>query len=96
MDCLEAQRIISEVLDRSVVPAEDLPEETRKMAVELAGGPTLALGIAKRLLNQSYESDFDTLLRLENSNQALLRLAEDHREGVKAFFEKRKPEFKGR
>ena len=79
-----------------VFPAEALPEETRKMALELAGGPTLALGIAKRLLNQSYESDFDTLLRLENSNQALLRLTEDHREGVKAFFEKRKPEFRGR
>ena len=56
----------------------------------------MALGIAKRLLNQSYESDFETLLRLENSNQALLRKAEDHREGVQAYFEKRKPEFKER
>ncbi|MBP1724045.1 MAG: Enoyl-CoA hydratase/isomerase, partial [Deltaproteobacteria bacterium] len=69
---------------------------TRKMALQLSNGPTMAMGIAKRLLNQSYESDFDTLLRLENSHQALLRLTEDHREGVKAFFEKRKPEFKGR
>lgn len=79
-----------------IVPAEALQEETRKMALDLAGGPTMAMGIAKRLLNQSYESDFDTLLRLENSHQALLRLTEDHREGIKAFFEKRKPEFKGR
>jgi len=78
------------------VPAEALEEETRKMAQELAAGPTMAMGIAKRLLNQSYESDFETLLRMENSNQALLRLSGDHREGVKAFFEKRKPEFKGR
>ena len=93
IDAREAERM--GMINR-VVPAEALEEETRKMALELAAGPTMAMGIAKRLLNQSYESDFDTLLRLENSYQALLRLTEDHREGVKAFFEKRKPEFKGR
>jgi len=93
VDAHEAERM--GMINR-VVPADALKEETRKTAQELAGGPTLALGIAKRLLNQSYESDFETLLRLENSNQTLLRLAEDHREGVRAFFEKRKPEFKGR
>ena len=93
IDAREAERM--GMINR-VVPAEALEEETRKMALELAAGPTMAMGIAKRLLNQSYESDFDTLLRLENSHQALLRLTEDHREGIKAFFEKRKPEFKGR
>jgi 2-(1,2-epoxy-1,2-dihydrophenyl)acetyl-CoA isomerase len=93
IDAPEAERM--GMINR-VVPAEALEEETRKMALELAAGATMAMGIAKRLLNQSYESDFDTLLRLENSHQALLRLTEDHREGVKAFFEKRKPEFKGR
>jgi 2-(1,2-epoxy-1,2-dihydrophenyl)acetyl-CoA isomerase len=93
VDAIEAERM--GMINR-VVPVEALQEETRKMALELASGPTMAMGIAKRLLNQSYESDFDTLLRLENSHQALLRLTEDHREGVRAFFEKRKPEFKGR
>ena len=91
IDAREAERM--GMINR-VVPAEALQEETRKMALELSNGPTMAMGIAKRLLNQSYESDFDTLLRLENSHQALLRLTEDHREGVKAFFEKRKPEFR--
>jgi 2-(1,2-epoxy-1,2-dihydrophenyl)acetyl-CoA isomerase len=93
IEAREAERI--GMINR-VVPAEALEEETRKMALELAAGPTMTMGIAKRLLNQSYESDFETLLRLENSHQALLRLTEDHREGVKSFFEKRKPEFKGR
>jgi 2-(1,2-epoxy-1,2-dihydrophenyl)acetyl-CoA isomerase len=93
IDAREAERM--GMINR-VAPAEALREETSKMALELGNGPTMAMGIAKRLLNQSYESDFDTLLRLENSYQALLRLTEDHREGVKAFFEKRKPEFKGR
>jgi len=93
IDAREAERM--GMINR-VVASEALQEETRKMALELAGGPTMAMGIAKRLLNQSYESGFDTLLRLENSHQALLRLTEDHREGVRAFFEKRKPVFKGR
>jgi 2-(1,2-epoxy-1,2-dihydrophenyl)acetyl-CoA isomerase len=79
-----------------VFPAQSLQKETSKMALELASGPTMAIGIAKRLLNQTYESSFETLLRLENSHQALLRLTEDHQEGVKAFFEKRKPVFKGK
>jgi 2-(1,2-epoxy-1,2-dihydrophenyl)acetyl-CoA isomerase len=89
----EAERI---GLVNRVVPAEALEEETRKIAAELASGPTMAIGIAKRLLNQSYESDFETILQAENSNQVLLRKTEDHREGVRAFFEKRKPEFKGK
>jgi 2-(1,2-epoxy-1,2-dihydrophenyl)acetyl-CoA isomerase len=93
VDAQEAERI---GLVNRVFPAEALEEETRRMAVEMANGPTMALGIAKRLLNQSYESDFETILRAENSHQVLLRKAEDHREGVQAFFEKRKPEFKGR
>lgn len=93
IDAREAERM--GMINR-VVPAEALQEETGKMALELAAGPTMAMGIAKRLLNQSFESDLDTLLRLENSHQALLRLTEDHREGIKAFFEKRKPGFKGR
>jgi len=41
-------------------------------------------------------SQVDEFLRAENSNQALLRKAEDHQEGVRAFFEKRKAEFKGK
>lgn len=93
VDAQEAERI---GLATRVVSAEALEGETWKMAEELANGATMALGIAKRLLNQSYECDFETLLQLENSNQALLRLTHDHREGVRAFFEKRKPEFKGK
>jgi 2-(1,2-epoxy-1,2-dihydrophenyl)acetyl-CoA isomerase len=93
IDAQEAERI---GMVNRVVPPESLEEETRKTALEIASGPTLALGIAKRILNQSFETNLETILRLENSNQSLLRKAEDHREGVRAFFEKRKPEFKGR
>jgi 2-(1,2-epoxy-1,2-dihydrophenyl)acetyl-CoA isomerase len=93
IDAQEAERI---GMVNRVVPPESLQEETKKTALEIANGPTLALGIAKRILNQSFETDLETILRLENSHQSLLRKAEDHREGVRAFFEKRKPEFKGK
>jgi len=93
IDAREAEQIN---LVNRVVPAAALEEETRKIAEEMAAGATMAIGIAKRLLNQSYESDFQTLLRAENSNQVLLRKAEDHQEGVQAFFDKRRPEFKGK
>ncbi len=89
----EAERI---GLINRVVPAEALEEETRKMAEELANGPTLAIGVAKRLLNQSFESSFNALLLGENNGQTLLRATDDHQEGVRAFVEKRKPIFKGK
>jgi 2-(1,2-epoxy-1,2-dihydrophenyl)acetyl-CoA isomerase len=89
----EAERI---GLINRVVPAEALEEESRKLAEELAGMPTLAIGTAKRLLNQSFESSFQALLLAENNAQTLLRATEDHEEGVRAFVEKRKPVFKGK
>ncbi len=93
LDAQEAERI---GLVNRVVPDEKLREETLRLGEEMGKGPTLALGIAKRILNQSYESNFETILKAENSNQTLLRKTHDHVEGVRAFFEKRKPQFKGK
>lgn len=79
-----------------VVPAEALEGESRKLAEELASMPTLAIGAAKRLLNQTFESSFLALLQGENNAQTVLRQTEDHEEGVQAFVGKRKPVFKGK
>src|SRR5439155_1279629 len=62
----------------------------------LARGPTLALGMSKLLLQRAYESGLETCLEEEALAQTLVAESEDMREGVRAFAEKRKPEFRGR
>ena len=48
------------------------------------------------MLNKSFQSDLDTMLEYEAQYQEIAGRSEDNKEGVKAFNEKRKPEFKGR
>ena len=79
-----------------VVPAADLETETRKWASRLAQGPTFAIGLSKRLLNRSLQSDIDTCFAEETFTQALTANSEDMREGIRSFMEKRSPAFKGR
>ncbi len=58
--------------------------------------PTKAIGFMKKMLNKSFHSDLDTMLDYEAMCQQIAGSSEDYKEGVKAFNEKRKPEFKGR
>ena len=78
-----------------VVPAAELSAQTQRIAVKLAQGPTHAYGEAKRLLNQSLERSLET--QMEDELQAFARCAatSDMAEGVAAFVEKRKAQFKG-
>jgi 2-(1,2-epoxy-1,2-dihydrophenyl)acetyl-CoA isomerase len=57
--------------------------------------PTLALGLTKRLLNESLSNDLEAQLKLESKLQIQAGSSNDYKEGVTAFVEKRKPEFKG-
>ncbi|MDP6706089.1 MAG: enoyl-CoA hydratase [Alphaproteobacteria bacterium] len=79
-----------------VVPADALEAETVKLAGRLAAGPTHALGNAKRLMNVSIDNQFEQQLQMEAECFASNVETGDFREGVSAFAEKRKPEFKGR
>src|SRR4029079_6308855 len=79
-----------------VVPAAELETETKKWAAKLAQGPTFAIGMSKRLLNRSLQSDLDTCFAEEAFTQALTSHSEDMREGIRSFMEKRTPAFKGR
>jgi 2-(1,2-epoxy-1,2-dihydrophenyl)acetyl-CoA isomerase len=83
-------------LVNKVVPAADLEAETKKWATRLAQGPTFAIGLSKRLLNRSLQSDIDTCFAEEAFTQALTANSEDMREGIRSFMEKRSPAFKGR
>ena len=77
-------------------PDETFREESRKMAENLAQMPTKGIGLTKRLLNQSYSNDLNQQLAAEKAVQMEAGSTHDFREGVQAFLEKRKPEFKGR
>lgn len=72
----------------------ELREETAALAARLAKQPPLALAQTKKLLNGGKE--LEDILRAEEDIQAALIIGEDCKEGVRAFFEKRRPEFKGR
>ena len=76
-------------------PAETFEKEVRKIADTLAEMPTLALGLTKRLLNQSITNDLDAQLKAESQMQIQAGSSHDYQEGVNAFVEKRKPVFLG-
>ena len=93
LSAADAERI---GLVNKVVPAAELEAETKKWATKLAQGPTFAIGLSKRLLNRSLQSDLDTCFAEEAFTQALASNSEDMREGIRSFMEKRSPAFKGR
>jgi 2-(1,2-epoxy-1,2-dihydrophenyl)acetyl-CoA isomerase len=77
------------------VPLEEFEETISKLAVKLANMPTKALGLIKELFNSSMTNTLDQQLALESKLQIEAAQSYDYGEGVAAFIEKRKPEFRG-
>ena len=79
----------------NVVPDEELQSRTRELAEQIASGPPIALAYMKENINRAVTGDLKTCLAMEADR--LLRCAQtsDHKEAVKAFMEKRPPEFTG-
>ncbi|MFN9596025.1 MAG: enoyl-CoA hydratase [Bacteroidota bacterium] len=69
--------------------------ESMECATKLATMPTMGLGYTKRALNRSMTNDLEQQLAMEEELQVLSGLTYDYNEGVAAFLEKRKPQFKG-
>ncbi|HRE24118.1 MAG TPA: enoyl-CoA hydratase-related protein [Bacteroidia bacterium] len=72
-----------------------LMDTAMQISQTLANLPTNALGLTKKLLNQSLSNDLNTQLECELEEQVSAAKSYDHSEGIKAFLEKRKPVFKG-
>ncbi|WP_020695115.1 enoyl-CoA hydratase/isomerase family protein [Reyranella massiliensis] len=79
-----------------VVPKDQLVAETEKLARKLADGPTYALGVAKKLIRNSFDNSWDEHSHREAEGLAACAATEDHFEGLNAFLEKRKANFKGK
>lgn len=79
-----------------VVPLAELEATARAQAAKLAQAPTRALAMAKKLLNQSFETCLPQLLDLEVYAQSTAMVSADFQEGVQAFIEKREAKFSGK
>jgi 2-(1,2-epoxy-1,2-dihydrophenyl)acetyl-CoA isomerase len=95
-DIIDAQEALRLGLVHWVVPAEQLQNETQKLAERLAQGPTLAYGLVKTGLYQSLTMPLEDVLNMEARNQTIAARSQDRAEGVAAFREKRQPRFLGR
>jgi len=93
---LTAQEALQYGLVNRVVPVSDYLNEALKFADEIASRAPLAARAAKKMINASYESFLAEGLAEEKQTFYNLFGTEDQKEGMKAFVEKRKPEWKGR
>jgi enoyl-CoA hydratase/carnithine racemase len=95
-DAVDGQEAFRLGLCSKVVPHEKLLETTMELATRLAQGPTYAMSMIKMLVHKAQQQDLAEHLMQASRAQNLARQTEDHKEGVRAFVEKRKPNFKGR
>lgn len=93
---ISAQEALALGIVTQVVPDEELDSVVTDLARKISEGPTFALALGKKLINRSFEMDIRAALDMECMAQSLAGNSQDHKEGVAAFFEKRKPCFQGR
>lgn len=83
-------------LVNSVVPQEELMDEALKMAKKIASNGQIAVKYSKAAINRGINCDIDTANEIEKDLFGLCFATEDQKEGMSAFIEKRKPEFKNK
>ncbi len=93
MDAAEAERA---GLVSRVVPADKMLEEALAAAAKIASQSPLAVAMNKELVNAAFETTLSTGVTMERRLFHSLFAFEDQKEGMAAFVEKRKPDFKGR
>jgi enoyl-CoA hydratase len=93
IDAAEAERI--GLVDK-VVPPDKLEETVNQLAETIASKSPLIIKLVKKAINSGMYADLTAGLSYERDSFALCFATEDHKEGITAFLEKRKPEFKGK
>jgi enoyl-CoA hydratase len=79
-----------------VVPTESLMDEAKKIANEIASKPPISIRAAKEAILKAQDTALEVGLDFERKSFYMLFATEDGKEGMKAFLEKRKPNFKGK
>ena len=92
---IDAKRAYEIGLVNQVFPADQLLDAAKKFAKKLAGLPGFAIKMAKHSINYGYDLALDNANRLETECCAQCFSTDDQKEGMAAFLEKRKPNFKG-
>lgn len=95
-DFFNAETALKMGLVNMVVPADEAMEAGVKMARRIARKSPLALREAKNAVNMSMNTDIKTGSRLEQLGWSMLFSSEDQKEGMNAFLENRKADFKGK
>ncbi|MBK9619208.1 MAG: Enoyl-CoA hydratase/isomerase family protein [Cyanobacteriota bacterium erpe_2018_sw_39hr_WHONDRS-SW48-000098_B_bin.30] len=95
-DKLPAEEALRLGVVNKVVAEADLMTEAMQLAEKLAAGPSKAFGLTKRAINKAIFDDLEELLEYEANLQELAGRSDDFQEGVKAFVEKRTPNYTGK
>jgi enoyl-CoA hydratase len=95
-DTLNADEAFRIGLVNRVVEKDALFEEAKALAKRLAAKPRVALGLLKGAVDIGMNMDLPSAITFENECFTLAYVSEDGREGMQAFIERRKPDFKGR
>lgn len=95
-DFLEAKDAERYGLLNRLVPAEELEGETMALARRIADGPPIAIRLSKLQLYKGLEMDLETAMKVAAACETITLTSEDHKEGVAAFREKRRPQYKGK
>ncbi|HVE76401.1 MAG TPA: enoyl-CoA hydratase-related protein [Actinomycetota bacterium] len=95
-ESISAEQALELGLANQISPKSSVTDFAREMAERLAKGPTAAYGLTKRMMWTAFGTTLAAQMEAEAEAQTAAGRSADHLEGMRAFFEKRPPKFKGR